>query len=367
MEPPPPRTKLAGDWKQTGDVTTRSNAYDSNPQGDVRLVSHNEPQERDFTGVVKVATVDGRPILASEILDRYAVRFKEIEGKASPSELRAVREQLIKRDLPRHVERTLLVNALQRSLPKDGRKQLDKLIDEAFDKLVAEEKTRFKVDSKVDLEKKLSESGTTLANLKDAFANQQMAAYYFQSKTKSKKIIGRPELLHYFNTHLADYAIPAKVRWQEIQIGFDKHGGEENASRETDRVKAKLNKGEDFAALAKKHSDGLTAAKGGYWDWTTSGSLTDEQLDRALFEIPVGSVKISKEKNCFRLVRVVERQKARWKPFSQVQTEIREVLEKQERARIAKQVIGELMRNAVITTIFDNDPKFDAPWRKKVE
>jgi hypothetical protein len=366
MEEPPPRTKLAGDWKRTEDVATRSNANDAEPRSEIRLVSQNgQSPPADFAGVVKVATVDGQPILASEILDRYAAKFKEVEGQVSSSELLKIREQLIKRDLPNHVERKLLINALQRSLPKEGRKQLDKLVDEAFEKLIAEEKQRLKVDSKLELEKKLIESGTTLANLKDVFANQQMATYYFQSKVKSNKVIGRPELLAYYEKHLKDYAIPAKVRWQEIQVSFDKNDGKSSASAVTDKIIARLKAGEEFAALAKEYSDGLTAKKGGYWDWTTSGSLSDEKLDRALFELPVGSVQVHEEKTAFRLIRIVERQKARWKPFSEVQNDIREVLEKEDKARNAKRVINELMRNAVITTVFDNDPKFKPPWREQ--
>ena len=368
MEPPPPRTKLAGHWKQADDVATRSNNDDTNPQGKIKLVAQSDPPPGpDFAGAVRVATVDGQPILASEILDRYSAKFKEVEGQATAEELRKIREQLIKRDLKTHVERVLLVNALQRSLPKEAREQLDKLVNEAFEKMLAEEKQRMKLDSKVELEKKLLESGISLAVLKDGFANEQMAVYYFTSKVKPQKVIGRRELLQYYEKHLADYAIPAKVRWQEIQVSFDKHGGKDDASRETDRIIARLKAGDDFAELAKKHSDGLTAPKGGYWDWTQSGSLSDERLDRALFEIPIGQVLVHEEKAAFRLIRVAERKKAAWKPFSEVQTGIRDILEKEEKARIAKQVIGELMRNAVITTIFDGDPKFQPEWRANVE
>jgi PPIC-type PPIASE domain len=368
MEPPPPRTKLAGHWKQAETVAAQSKTDSPKPQSNIKLVSQtSQPSAIDFTGVVRVAMVDGQPILASEILDRYSAKFKEVQGQATAEELRKIREHLVKRDLKIHVERALLVNALRRSLPKEGREQLEKLINDAFEKEIVTFKTELKVDSKVDLEKKLNETGTTLTNIRDAFANQQMAAYYFNSKVKPQKVIGRPDLLRYYEKHLADYAVPARVRWQEIQVGFDKHHGKDNASKETDRIIARLKAGDDFAELAKKRSDGLTAAKGGYWDWTQSGSLTDEKLDRALFELPVGRIQVNEEKTCFRLVRVTERQKARWKPFSEVQTGIRDILEKEEKARIAKRVIGELMRNAVITTIFDGDPTFKPEWRANVE
>ena len=364
MDAPPPRVAHAGDWQATRDSST---AYETNPQRDhIQLVSQNGQSPDDVLATAKaVATVDGRPILASEILDRYAARFREIRGKATADELRDIRKKLIKRDLKIHVERKLLVNAMQRSLSKEAREQLGKLIGETFDKEVQKMKIDMKVDSKVELEQKLLAEGTSLANLRDTFANQQMATYYFQSKVKSTKVIGRREMLQYYESHLKDYAIPAKARWQEIQLSFDKHGGKDGASKLTDRIIAELRKGTEFATLAKEHSDGITADKGGLWDWTQSGSLTDEKLDRALFNLPVDRIQVHEGKESLRLIRVVRRQKAGWKPFDKLQREIRTALKQEEKQRHARKMLDELMKNAIITTIFDGEPDFKPDWRKR--
>jgi len=310
--------------------------------------------------------VDGTPILASEILDRYAGQFKQVEGQASAEELRGIREHLIKRDLKLHVERRLLVNAMKRSLPKDAVGKLDEIIDKAFAGEIERLKQELKVETKYDLEQKLASEGTSLANLKDSFANQQLAGQYFQSKSKPKKIIGRPEMLQYYEEHLADYAIPAKARWQEIQINFVDHGGRDKALELMNRIVADLQRGGDFAALAKEHSDGVTAEKGGVWDWTQSGSLTDERIERALFDLPIGQVsRVFKGERSYRIIRVIDRQPARWKRFADVQAEIKETLEKQLKEQAAKKVIDDLMARAVITTVFDDDPDFRPEWRKR--
>jgi peptidyl-prolyl cis-trans isomerase SurA len=367
MDSPPPRISRVGNGNRT---ETTASPIGGNPQdGRIRLVSRNgqspDPElNDDLAGMKVVARVDNLPILASEILDRYAPRFQQVRDKATPAELRKIRAQLLKRDLKIHVERKLLVNAMRRSLPKEAREKLDKLIGETFDKEVQQMKQEMKVDSKVELEQKLMEQGTSLDNLRDSFANQQMAAFYFQSKVKSKKVIGRRDLLQYYEAHLKNYAIPAKVRWQEIQILFDKHGGKDDSSKLVDRVLAALKNGGDFAALAKQHSDGITAAKGGYWDWTTSNSLADEELDRALFQVPIGKALVHQGKTSFHIVRVTDRVKAGWKPFNELQTEIRDAIEKDEKKANARNMLDELMRNAIIWTAFDVDPDFRPAWRK---
>ena len=48
--------------------------------------------------------------------------------------------------------------------------------------------------------------------------------------------------------------------------------------------------GAPFAEVAKAGSDGVTAAAGGQRDWTNKGSLACQELDRALFGLPVGQL-----------------------------------------------------------------------------
>lgn len=364
MGDPPPRMEISAQSNHVGSTGRSRLESDSKI---LRVSTGNGDSRKDLTGAEVVATVDGSPILASEILDRYQVKFDQVRDQASESELRNIREGLIKRDLHHHVERRLVVNALKASLPKAVVGKLDDIVDKAFKDEIETLKKELKVDTKDQLEAKLIEQGTSLGNLRDSFANQQMALQYMQSKVKSQKtLIGRPEMLKYYNENLAKYKIAAKVRWQEIQINFDGNGGRDGALEILrDKVVADLKAGKSFEDVARKYSNGITAKDGGNWDWTIAGSLTDKQVDNALFQIQVGEIsKAIEGKRSFRLIKVIDRTTAGWKPFSDVQNEIQAALEKQDRERRTEKIILELMANAVITTMFDDDPTFQPEWRK---
>ena len=78
--------------------------------------------------------------------------------------------------------------------------------------------------------------------------------------------------------------------------------------------------GRPLAEVAKAQSDGLTAGNGGQRDWTTKGSLVAEELDRALFGLPIGQLSPILESNSgFHIIRVIERQDAMRTPFADAQ------------------------------------------------
>lgn len=310
----------------------------------------------DLTGSQWIAKIDGTPILASEILERYAMRFEKIRRDTGGNEqiLRTARERAIQRDLPEHIRRRLLVNAFRKSLPQENLDKLDEYINTVFEERIEQIKKDLKVNSRFEVEQALQQQGTSIATLRDSFANQQMARQFLDAKKQTKKVFGRPEMMHYYNEHIADYRKPARVHWQEIEIQHFKHGGKQNAMTAFQQVVDALQAGQDFSSVAKKYSDGSNAANGGVEDWTLRGTLADKQLERALFELPVGSISspISDE-TTFRIARIIERDDERFTPFGDVQQEIKKTLEAQVLEENEQKVIEELYANAVITTIFD--------------
>jgi len=379
MGEPPPRLNVADRDNRPGNENPARNESPDNGThigggkrgiSQVSQIRSNDPDEPvhpddDFVGTQIVATVNGTPILASDVLERYKSQFRRVQSQATPAQLRTIRERLIKRDLETHVESTLLAEALKASLPPEALEKLDEAVNKAFEKHIDRMKKEMQVATKADVQARLAEDGTTLATLRDMFANQQLAAQYFQQQAKKEILIGRREILEYYESHLPDYAIPAKVRWQEIQISFDEHGGRDEAFAVLQKAIDELKQGSDFGAVAKKYSDGTTANNGGKWDWTISGSLTDECLDTALFELPVGPIsQVMEDESSFRLIKVLDRTSARWKPFEKVQDDIKTELETQARKKAAREVLDKLMSEASITTIFDNDPDFQPRWKQ---
>jgi parvulin-like peptidyl-prolyl isomerase len=218
-------------------------------------------------------------------------------------------------------------------------------------------KKELKVTSKHELDAELQKQGTSLASLRDAFVSQRMAREYLGAKAESKRKIGRQELLAHYQAHAADYAQPARVRWQQIMISFSKHGGKPQAFEVLNQAVEDLRGGADFGAVARKYSNGPTAHTNGQWDWMQAGSFADEQVEQELFRLPVGEIsQVLEDGLSFQLVKVNERRDAGRTPFEEVQADIQKSLEQDDRQKAINNALDELVASSVVTTIFDQSP-----------
>lgn len=355
--PPPPRMNVAG--RPAGRVSLGADsvlqAGTSENAGEVRLASAQSLDSDDaLFGLQPVAIVNGQPILAADILERYGASLEEARKKMSAEQFRQARLELIERDLPGHIDRILLATSLQSSLKPEQIKLLNDAIGKAFDEEAAKMMKEMKVNSRHELDLELQKQKTSLVSLRDNFTMQQTAMEYINFKSGPQKEVGRPELLRYYETHTEEYAIPAKVKWQQILIAFRNDDERREGLDKLERAIAELKSGADFGDVARRYSDGYNAESGGHFGWTEADSLADEKVERALFSMPVGTVsEIFEDRTMFQLVKVTERQDAGRVPFEQVQDEIRKKLEKANRRDLAERVLRELRENATIVTIFD--------------
>ena len=128
-------------------------------------------------------------------------------------------------------------------------------------------------------------------------------------------------------------------------------------------------RGAAFAEVAKSRSDGPTAANGGVWPWTTQGSLVSQQIERAIFALPVASLsRILEEETEMHIVRVVERQGATHAPFEEAQAQIRKKLMKHREKEAQDAFINQIRKGIHVWTIYDNEaearrPPSDSPAR----
>ena len=363
--PPPPRMKLS----EASDADTPTplsgnariaEAFPRRAQNDqsdnVVTVAGQSPQDDEFVDSTVVATVNGNPVFAYEVLEPYAERLAEIVKKYPPATVREFRQQAIRKDLKDHISQKLLCEAFRKSLTKEQREMFDKHLADAFTKTkVAQFQTQFGVSTEHEVELKLKERGTSLAMQKRMFESQQMSREYLRSQIQKEREIGRPELLAYYQAHAEEYNIASRAKWQEIKVDFARHGGRDGAIDVLEKAVAELQRGVGFNDVAKKYSDGPTAAAGGSWDWTQQGSLADTTVDQALFNVPVGGISaIIDGKDGFVLVKVIERQQAGRVPLADVQDKIKKKITDESRHRSVEEAIEKLRADALIE-IHDNE------------
>ena len=311
----------------------------------------------ELFGATVVATVNSLPIFADDVLQPHSVNLEKAAAQLSPDEMNRLRSKLIQQELPQHIEKALLMSALRNDIEEEQYEQLTTQVDNLFEREVDKLKERYNVETKIELERILEEQGTSLDSLSKAFAARELSMFYIGRKSKDGVRFSRQELMDWYEQNKAQYAIEAAVKWQQIRINMTPDGGREAAFTRMKQAVDALRNGTDFGDVAKQFSDGPKRDSGGAWDWTKKGSLADEKVERALFEIPVGKISQPLETgSAFVLVKVVERRDGGYVPFDEVQDKINNKLQSDARRDSAQNVIKELNNTATIWTIFDSKP-----------
>lgn len=354
LGPPPPRIAMAQPAERRSGLEPGQYGED---QPGISLTSAGEQTPasgESLDGSQVVATVNGDPIFDSEVLERYGLQLDRAARELPPEQNQNLRKQLIQRDLQGYVDRKLLVQTLRSRLKKEQAEMLDGHLNGLFEKEVERLKGEMGVNTRYEVEQELAKQGTSLENLRNSFANQRMAMEYLGAKANDIPEPTRPELLKYYDENISEYTIPAQVKWQQIVVSYSKRGGKQSALRVLEKLIDELKAGADFAETARKYSDGVTAASGGEWDWTQKGSLADKRAEKALFELPEGTIsQVFVGDKEYQLVHVVSRREQKLIPFTKVQTEIKDKIKKVKRQEATKKVLEELYANAVVETVFD--------------
>ena len=302
-----------------------------------------------------VAMVNGSPIFVSDVIGVYTHQLKQAEQRMPPQEYKKLRRALVKRDLKGHIERQLLIHEMKSTLKKEQLDQLQEHLELAFDEeQIPNMQQKLKVNSIQELEEILNAQGRTIFSEKELFMKQQMAIQYMTVKAKATNDYSREEVLARYKSNIKDYEVPAKARWQRIRISYDKHGGKEKCIGLLDEVIHKLQAGDDFGELAKKYSDGTRAEKNGQWGWTRRGSLAEPEIEKALFELPVGQVsQVFETQKSFQIIKVNGRKEAGHIPFADVQEKLESTMISESRMKATKEILENLYAKAVIETMIN--------------
>lgn len=351
LGPPPPRLS----WSEAPNTGVAVADASEESSGLVR-VSLSEPGP--ITDYAVVAIVNGEPILAGELLAPFKPYFiKAAAQGVSEREIEQAKQGMIHKSLDQRIDQALLVQSLKLTLKAEQWKQTEEKLEEAWKKQSGEIMEKAGVTSRAELEQKLAETGASLSEYEHAFKVNQLSTLYLQFKTgESAPVVGRKDVVDYYNAHLEKYEHPARARFQLLMVSFAKHGGREKAKAKLDEALAALDRGEPFPDVAKRHSDHPTAKKGGQHDWYKPGDFGAKQVDQALFELPVDQVSEAFETvqpPAFMVVRVTEREPAGRTPLADVQDQIRDTLETEERHKKVEDLLARLRENAVVTKYVD--------------
>lgn len=317
------------------------------------------------------ATVNGAPVLNGEVLDAWTLQLlnvrttmQKIAGDPklqqpgqripTPDDYVKYREQAIQMSIEVFIQKRMLVERLKSGLKPDQVKMMNSHIDEQFEKEIGNLKQQLKVSNKTELELALREKGTSLQNVKDNFALERLAMECIAIKSEKADPIERPDLVAYYKANEEKFRIPARVRWQQIQVSIAPPGNDAKKREARDKIELALDQlqsGVSFDEVARKYSDGPTAKKGGDWGWLEADTLADTNLEKLLFSMRAGKIsKIHEGPSSYSVVKVLEKQEAGHKPFEDLQDEIRSILQKEQDQKRLEKFKQEIFATAVVET-----------------
>jgi hypothetical protein len=338
-------------------------------EGDIKRTGYTSPKsaEGKLTGNEIIASVNGQPLFASEIFERGAIEPLTSQGlsllyakalldskQITEQDYRELQMLAIRKFGKDYVRTRVLAQAMIAVLEKDQQKKIEEAVAKEFDNYVETKlKPSFKVATPHEVDEALHKQGTSLISIKDEFRNRLLADEYLRGKSKKEHLVGREEVLAYYQQHEADFSFPEKVHWQLLEISFEKHGGKSGALKVLSQAIDALRRGDAFDKVAKKYSDGLHAEDGGKQPWTRAESVIDEKMSQTLRGLAVGETSpVLSGLDSYRLVRIMERKPAGKKPIAEVQEMIRQILEDKIQQQAMRKVLVEAYQKAAIESAY---------------
>ena len=332
-------------------------------------VARKSPTEPPYDPAMIVAHIGSEVIQANEILPGLHQRLNLIMTEKSkelaqlpPDERRKqideLQRLLMEQFVKDMIKLKLLVSDVRHKVPAEGLSKNEEIFRKDFNsRMIKKLMEDYKATSIIDLENKLRDYGSSLEAQRAVYIEQGLAVGWLGQQTREEQEPSHEQMLAYYRDHSTEWETPARARWEQLMVRFDNFDSKRSAYRALAQWGNEIVRGAPFAAVAKAHSQGLTADEGGAHDWTSKGSLRSTVLDEVLFGLPEGQLsQILEDEDGFHIVRVVQREDLKLTPFTEVQPEIKKRLhdgnkEKQKTAYIAK-----LRERTPVWTIFDPPP-----------
>lgn len=186
--------------------------------------------------------------------------------------------------------------------------------------------------SEAEFKKALEENKTTESKIK-ADIKRNMAIQQLIDKEVDQKVkITEEESKTFFDTNPQLFQQPERVKASHILIKVDEGASEEKkaeARKKIEEIQQKVQKGEDFADLAKTYSEGPSAPRGGDLDYFGRGQMV-KPFEEAAFSLkPNETSDIVETRFGYHLIKVVDKQPAKMMAYADVKDRINKHLKDQ--------------------------------------
>jgi peptidyl-prolyl cis-trans isomerase SurA len=205
-----------------------------------------------------------------------------------------------------------------------------------------------------DLEKAAESQGVSFEDFKQNLRTQIITQQVIQREVGSRINISKDEEQKFYEAHKADLSRPEAVKLSEILISTEQDGNDEQklaaAKTKADDVLKQIKAGASFEDLAKKESQGPSAAQGGDLGLFERGKLA-KQLEDLTFNMKKGDVSdVIRTKQGFVILKVTEHQSAGIPSFNEIEPRLQEAVYMQKLQPALREYLKKLREEAYIYT-----------------
>ncbi len=284
-----------------------------------------------------IARVNNSVITRSDLQRAHEQLVTELREKGQGEQDLTKREKDLLRDL---IDQQLLIQKAA-DLGITGDTDLIKRLDEI--------RKSMNLDSLEDLEKAAQQQGVSYEDFKQNLKNSILTQAVIGREVGSKMHITQEEMRQFYEEHKKELERPEQVRLSEILIstekpatekqGEEKKEGEQSQPAEPDPAVlaaaekkaqdalAEIKKGAKFEDVARKSSQGPTAAQGGDLGYFRRGMLAKELETRTFDQMKAGEVSdVIRTKQGFIVLKVTEHTQAGIPPFKEVEGQVQEAI-----------------------------------------
>lgn len=233
-----------------------------------------------------------------------------------------------------------------------------------------------------DLEKAVEGSGIPWEDYKTQIRNSILSQEVIRQQVSGRVDIPPDEVKKYYDAHKDQFNRPEQVELAEIFLSTEGKSPEEISAVQTkaDDLHNRVAKGEDFAEIAKRYSEGTTAKDGGDLGRFERGQLAP-QLESAVFKLDRDAVTdVIQTKTGFEILKVLAHYDAGLQPLDKVENEITNKLYTQKMEPALRNYLAELREESYVmvkpgytdsaavqgaTVITEVPPTPDAPKKRK--
>jgi peptidyl-prolyl cis-trans isomerase SurA len=271
-----------------------------------------------------VARVNNRIVTLTEFQRSKEQLKQEVQQQdpANADKLYAEREKDVLRDL---IDQQLLLER-GADLGITGDTEIIKWLNDM--------RKQMKLDSMEDLEKAAQAQGISFEDFKLEKKNQIITQQVIGKEVGSHLNITADEEQKFYEQHKSELERPEAIRLSEILVAAEKKDNSAPddpqqlaaAQAKAEDLLAQIRKGADFAEIAKKNSNGPSAAQGGELGEFQRGTLAKE-LEEKTFAMKPGEVSdVVRTKQGFVILKVTDHQKPGIPSFKEVEPKLQDAV-----------------------------------------